>query len=470
MRNFFLSIVLLGTLFNSNAQNKINISVSNASLIATDSVQPFWFISNQHGKINKTGSFFNITELNIEQNYKTDSTANKFDYTWGGNLVAAFGKSNYFQLNQAYAGAVFKGWELKGGLFYNQVRYGGLSTTNGNLAQSQNSRPVPRIRFSTLDYKPLPFFKKWFRFKFEYEEGFLNDERYVDGAHLHHKSLYGKFIPAKSWNIYLGLEHYVMWGGTSRNENIGKLPDDFNAYIHYIFALPGNEDFPGSEQQNISGNQLGTYQFEIEKDFSGFKTSFYLSHPWEDNSGLNFRNWPDNLLGLHFYLKNDKKLVTDIVYEFTNTRQQSLKDSLYSWDENAERWRRNEVDNYYNHGIYRSGFTYQEQVMSSPLFYPVNIQDEISMGIRSNRFISHHLGAKGNITEHLYWKGMLTYMLHLGTYGKPFEPKQNQISGLINLHYKNPAFPVDLGLAAAADSNNIQGKNLGFQFTLSKAW
>lgn len=470
MFKLFLSTFLMYTFFVLNAQNKISVSVSNTSLIATDSIQPFWFISNQHGKINETGSFLNISQLNIGQKYNIDSTTNKFNYTWGGNLVGALGKSNYFQLNQAYIGLAISGWELKGGLFYNEIRFGGLSTSNGNLAQSQNSRPVPRIRFSTLDFKPLPFFKKWFRFKFEYEEGFLTDERYVDGAHLHHKSLYGKFIPSKSWNIYLGFEHYVMWGGTSQNEKIGELPDDFNAYIHYVLALPGNEDFPGTDQQNISGNQLGTYQFEIEKYFSEFKASFYLSHPWEDNSGLNWNNWPDNLLGLHVHLKNDKKLISDIVYEFTNTRQQGIKDSLYFWDENAEKWRRNEVDNYYNHSIYRSGFTYQQQVMSSPLFYPVNIEDGISMGIRSNRYMSHHAGIKGNLTQYLYWNVMLTYMLHLGTYGKPFEPKQTQTSGLLNLLYKNPDFPVDLGLAVAADSNDIKGKNLGFQFTLSKEW
>ena len=158
-----------------------------------------------------------------------------------------------------------------------------------------------------------------------------------------------------------------------------------------------------------------------------------------------------------------------MVYEFTNTRNQSLKDSLRYWDPNTGTWRTNEVDNYYNHGIYRSGFTYQKQVMSSPVFFPLNIQDDISMGIRSNRFLSHHLGVKGNLTQHLSWKGMLSYVQHLGTYGKPYDPKQNQLSGILDFGYLNPDFPVDLSFSLAADINDVEGNNLGFQFTVSKS-
>ena len=47
-----LSTFLMYTFFVLNAQNKFHVSVSNTSLTATDSMLPFWFISNQHGKIN----------------------------------------------------------------------------------------------------------------------------------------------------------------------------------------------------------------------------------------------------------------------------------------------------------------------------------------------------------------------------------------------------------------------------------
>ena len=464
---YFIVVFFFSFFYNSNAQNPVHISVSNSTFASTDSVLPFWLAANQYGKIKVSNSFLNITEFSAEQSYNSEK---KIGFTWGGHLVGALGNSSYFQLNQAFAGISFKGWELKGGRFYEETKYAGLSTTNGNLSQSQNTIPVPKIRFSTIGFIPLPFVKKWFAFRFEYEEGFLNDNRYVNGTHLHHKSLYGKIHPESSWHIQFGFEHYVMWGGISQNEKIGQLPEGWNAYWHYVLALPGGKDFPQTEQQNVSGNQLGTYQFEFLKDFQKFTTSFYLSHPWEDNSGINWHNWPDNLLGTHIYIKGNPKLITDIVYEFTNTRQQSIKDSIYVWDENAGIWKMNEYDNYYNHSIYRSGYTYQQLVMSSPLFYPVIKNNDISMGIQSNRFLSHHLGVKGDLTEFLKWKGMLTYIQHLGTYSNPYESVQKQLTGLFEVEYVNPDFPVQLGLSAGCDASNISGKNLGFRFSVAKYW
>jgi hypothetical protein len=469
MFKYFLILSVLFTFFNSKAQNPFQISVSNTTLAATDSVLPFWFIANQHGKIKSSGSFLNISEVTAGQEYN-NKPKSKLGYTWGGNLVAAIGKTNYYQVNQAFAGFSLNGWEIKGGMFYDEIRFAGLSTSNGKMAQSQNARPVPKLRFSTLGYKPLPFAQNWLSFKGEWEEGFLNDERYVDGAHLHHKSLYAKFHTASSWDIHIGFEHFVMWGGTSRDENIGKLPEGRNAYWHYVFALPGDEDFPETDQKNIAGNQLGTYQLEVVKDFSQMNLTFYLSHPWEDNSGLNWHNWPDNLLGLHLNIKNEKNLITDVVYEFTNTRQQSIRDSIYSWDETSGQWKMNEYDDYYNHGIYRSGYTYQQQVMCSPLFFPVTKSGGISMGIRSNRFFAHHLGIIGNLSEFIQWKGILTYIQQLGKYSNPYTDDEKQVSGLLEIKYVNPDFPVEIGLAAGGDATNTTGKNLGFQLSLAKKW
>lgn len=466
----YLFVLVFGFMFSiSSSQNPVQISVSNNSLVSTDSIFPFWFTANQHGKIKSSGSFLNISDFYIGQKYKTNSDL-KIGYTWGTDLIAAFGNEKYFQTNQLYAGFLFYGWEIKGGIFDDDIRYSGLSTTNGNLAQSQNTRAIPAIRFSTFGFKKFPFAKKWLSFYGEYEEGLLNDERYVDGAHLHHKSLYLKFQPAIDWNFTIGFEHFVMWGGTSRNKAIGELPDGFDDYWRYVLALPGDDNFLEYDQVNISGNQLGTYQLEVVKNFSNLTATFYLSHPFEDNSGLNWHNWPDNLLGLHLKIKKDDSFITDILYEFTNTRQQSISDSIYWFDENSGKWKMNEFDNYYNHGIYRSGFTYMQQTISSPLFFPLKLSDGISMGIRSNRFFAHHVGARGQLSKNFRWKGMLTYIQHLGTWSEPYISSQNQVSGLFEVRFAKHGFPVELGISTAADIDKNKGKNLGFNVSISKNW
>ena len=448
MMKYILVFICVFTVIIAQAQNPLHITIQNTTLAATDSVLPFWFAANRQGKIQASNSFLNVTDLYLGQVYKP-KTKTGLATTWGGNFVAAFGETNYMQVNQAFAGLSLKGWEIKGGLFYDEIRYAGLSTSNGIIGRSQNPRPHPTIRLSTMGYKPVPFLQNWLSFKGEYDEGLLNDDRYVEGAHLHHKSLYLKIEPASTWDINLGLEHFVMWGGTSPIDTIGELPG-WDHYFRYVLALPGNEDFIIYDQDNISGNQLGSYQLEVVKEFAKMKLTFYLSHPWEDNSGLNLHNWQDNILGLYLHLKKEKNWITDVLCEFTNIQQGR--------------------DSYFNHYMYRSGFTYRQQMLGSPLFYPVIISNGISMGIQSDRFFAHHLGVNGNLSEYVKWKGLLTYIQHLGTYSATYEPVQNQFSGLFEVQYINPGFPVEIGMAAGIDAGNTISNNFGIQFMVAKRW
>lgn len=474
---YFLLFLLQLTVFIVHCQTPINVLIKNTTQIASDSTLPFWFTANRHGKVKKYDSFWNISDISIGQTNKQNEEL-AVGYTWGGSLIYALGESDfYYQLNQIYAGISVKNWALTAGAFYDPICHAGLSTTNGNLARSRNARPYPMIRLSTLTYKPVPLLNDWLRFKAEYDEGILNDNRYVHNARIHHKSLYFFIQPSLSWAVHAGFEHYVMWGGTSKDEEIGKMPQNFRAYLRYITGTSGDDDFPQTDQNNVSGNQLGTYQLEAKKKIVGADITFYLSHPFEDLSGVNWRNWPDNLLGLHLHFKNKKpwrkQWLTDIVYEFTNTRQQSIRDSLYEWNETFGEWERQEEDNYFNHSIYKSGLTYHQQVMASPLFFPVLLdEDGVSnnrYALNSTRFYAHHIGFKGYLhSEHFQWKGLLTYIRHSGTYSEPFSPAREQLSGLIDLQYANPWFPVELGLSVAFDKGNVIHDNWGLEFRIAK--
>ena len=454
---YYLLLFLILTGWVSGAQNPVEFSLKNSTLAATDSLLPFWFSANQNGKIEAAGSFLNFSDLYIGQDYPAADSA--FSLTWGGNVVAALGEKNYFQVNRFFAGISFKGWELKGGMFYDAVRYAGLSTSNGNISRSHNARPYPLIRVSTRGYKLAPIFSNWLTFKAEYDEGILNDNRFVDKARMHHKSFYLRIQPAKSWEISAGLEHFVMWNGTSADEQEGRLPSGFDAYLRYIFGLKGNEDFNLNDILNVAGNQLGTWQLEAQKHFSGADVTFYVSHYFEDYSGVNWRNWRDNLLGLHIGFKVRERILNDFVYEFTNTRNQSIVGKIWQGP-----------DNYFNHGIYRSGYTYHQQVIGSPLIFPVVLRDGIARGVRSNRFFAHHLGICGKLSNYLHWKGMLTYIEHWGTYGSPYNTYRKQLSGLLEAEYINPGFPVELGLSLSADAGNTISKNGAVQFWIAKTW
>lgn len=452
----------------SGQSSRPKITVSNSTFAAWQEELPFWFWANQRGQVYANNQFLNLSVLDVYSSQKNDTA--KWQTQYGATIVGGWTENSYLLFNQAYAGIAHKGWLLKAGLYSEEIKYEGLSTTNGNLARSRNARPYPKIRFSTNGFKTLPFWNQRLAFKAEYDEGILNDNRYVKNAKLHHKSFYISLKPSDEWYFEVGAEHYVMWGGTSPDVRYGQLPEDFKSYLRYITGSMGGDNFPQTDQLNVAGNQLGTYQFKVVKTFEKSELTFYASHPFEDFSGVNFRNWPDNLLGLSFEMKDKSGFITHILYEYTNTRQQSIRDSLYEWNEAAQNWKRMPHDNYYNHGYYRSGFTYHHQMMGSPLFGPLKETDGITTGIRSNRFYAHHLGLLGNLTEFIRWKGLFTFSHHIGTWSQPYKDPHKQLSVLLQLDYTHPRLPVDLQISGAADAGNQTTDNLGVMLQVSKTF
>lgn len=458
VKKYFCLFLILTASVVVQAQNSFRTKIKNSTFAVTDSLLPFWFTANQHGTVAPSRSFLNITGISLEQFISRAPDA-PVSFTWGAELLAGLGESNYYQVNRAFAGIAAHGWELKAGLFYDETRYGGLSTTNGNLVRSENARPYPMVRFSANRFKPVPFAKYVLSFKAEYDEGLLNDERFVQNARLHHKSFYLRAVPATSWKVTAGFEHFVFWGGVSSNAQIGEMPSGLKAYLRYILGAGGGEDFPQTDQLNKAGNQLGTYQLEVEKSFPEAIVTFYLSHPFEDLSGVNLRNWPDNLLGIHIGFIEKQRLVTDLLYEFSHTMHQSIR------NENDR-----EPDSYFSHGIYRSGFTYHGMLLGSPLFIPQTDAINMVNGMASNRFFAHHMGISGAWNTTWRWKGLLTYSEQAGTVARPYDRHTKQLSGTLEVNYVQPGFPVEIGVSVAADAGSNAYRNGGISVHVSKSW
>ena len=143
---------------------------------------------------------------------------------------------------------------------------------------------------------------------------------------------------------------------------------------------------------------------------------------------------------------------------------------MYRWNIQTQEWQLLEPDNYFNNHIYRSGVTYQKMAMVSPLFFPVVNDNGISKGFESNRFIAHHFGAKGYITDEIEWKGMATYIKHLGTWRKPFNPEKRQLSTFLEIVYSGSKIPFNIGMTLAGDIASAEKDRLGFNLSLTKSW
>ena len=363
MKTLYLLIIVLISFKAFSQTSTVNASLETSGLAGSKNYLPFWFSHNQLGKFSIASNIQELTEGKLSGLIHLNK---KLTLNYGSGIVLLFAeKGSNLMFTQAFAGLSGKFLTIKAGAFADDEILGGLSGSNGNIIRSLNYRPYPMIRLSTSGYVPFLFAKNWFRFKAEYDEGLLRDKRIVYHPHLHHKSLSFQFLTGKTFRFSAGVNHYVFWGGTQPNGN--KLPESMKSYFRYILGKKGSPDFLETDRFNVAGNQLGSYLINAEKDFVNYQVQINISHPFEDRSGMELDNLPDNLYS--FYIRKNKagSLIDEFLFEFLYTKKQSGSYHLISGPGKHKRGN----DNYFNHGVYRSGYSYKGYSMGTPLFYPL---------------------------------------------------------------------------------------------------
>jgi len=467
MKFIFLLVFVFSftNLFSQNIITKANIQTT--AVAGTGDSLPFWFLQNNLGKYSKNYNVQELTEGEISGEfllsgnkrlfYGTDlailAKNNDFDLDilkihTGFNLFSGCFKTHFdAKIIQLYAGLKGKILTIKAGTFSDEEILGGLSSSNGEIVRSLNYRPYPMVRLSTSGYIPFIFAHKWFRFKAEYDEGLLHDNRVIYHPHLHHKSLDMLFLVGNSWQITAGFNHYVFWGGTSSDGE--KLPGGFSDYLRYISGSSGSSDFWIGDQINVAGDQLGSYRVTAKKDLDNYSVQFRICHLFEDNSGMRLKNWRDNLLSLYIVKKKNHTFLDEFLAEFLYTKDQS-PNSI------------NEYDNYFNHSVYRTGFSYKGFCMGDPLFYPLKTNsDGVYSGFENNRISSFNFGAKGFFTERINYKAILSYSHNFGTYGNHYDYTKKQFSSMFKISMKCRRFPLDVYANFAADFGDLLSNSLG---------
>ncbi len=262
----------------------------------------------------------------------------------------------------------------------------------------------------------------------------------MESPFIHQKNLYLKKIIDSRNSITLGIIHLAIWGGETRSH--GKQSKEFSDYLKIFFLRPGSDKDIEPERVNTLGNHLGIWDIVYETEQNEKKIRLYYQHPFEDESGARWLlNRFDGLYGLELISDNDR-FIKQFLYEYINTMNQSgsfgATDSTYGWD------------NYYNHYIYQSGWTYYNKVIGNPLFTLGSNKGSYSDGlyIVNNRIKAHHLGLMGNLTKKINYKILFTYSQNFGIFPdmekfknekKIYKFKNGLIqrSGLIQLQINN---------------------------------
>ncbi|QZE12869.1 capsule assembly Wzi family protein [Halosquirtibacter laminarini] len=371
-----------------------------------------------------------------------------------------------FALDQYFVSADYLFMRLSIGAEAPMTRYGGLSPTNGDMLMSNNARPYPKIMGSTRGYISLPFgwLKEWFSWYAEYGEGLLNDDRIVDGVNLHQKKLHGKVMTPWGLSLEVGLDDYMMWGGTSANPKYGDMTPTFKDYLNGVMGRAASSDGLMTDQMNVVGNHIGQHVFRINYQNSDFEVEGYYLHLFEDGSGKDFKNFPDGTWGLTWHRKK-KAWLDRALFEFFTTKDQS-GDVFNQEKEIGGR------DNYFNHGVYNSGWTYYGRTIGTPFMVP----RESGNGFASNRMEGYYLGLQGHLMSNLIWETRFAYWQHWGwnydnpdvSANDPNYPKSQQSYGIRMIYSMNSnfVFSVDLGLDHGEVVGDSKGALLTVQYNL----
>ena len=483
MKSFYSKILfglflILFTL-NSKAQKTKNIhyTVSVNSAISSDETLPFWLVSNKNGTV--PNSNFGSVNTSIFSNFKKSDK--DFGIAYKLNATGFIGNENNFTgyiadgnqllINEIYVRLQYKKWALVIGNKNDDINWEGLSSTNGNIVKSVNSRAYPGINFKTLEYLKLPFAKNWLSFQLNFSNYWLNDKRYVDNTNLHHASLFFKSKLSPKFELITGLDHYVQWGGTS--SVTGAQPNSFKDFTRIVLGKSGDTSTSDGDQQNALGNHLGAYLIQLNYLGKNTHLNFYYSHPFEDGSGMELQNWKDGLYGLMIDLKQPKAAISHILTEFTYTKNMSGENpSDRGYDENGIKLSGRGHDNYFNSLIYGSGWTYFGRSIGSPYFTtkPVN-ENGITEGVISgdNRFMSFNIGLKGTLKP-IHYKVMLSHVTYFGWFNQEYDPKPKQFSGFLEmtLPEKEKGLPFNISASVAFDTGTYTPVNYGGMITISK--
>lgn len=426
---------------------------------------PFWMVSNTYGKyaLSRAQAFAGI---NLERNFVHDK-----------NLGYSYGVEGFARLDNS-SGAYLHQWYVGGKLWFTRIWAGAREEVYGNqdkvlssggLLWSGNARPMPKVMIDVPEFTAVPFTFKLIEFKGGMSHGWFEDDRYVKNTWLHHKYGYVRFggwLPVK---FHYGMHHFAQWGGVSTRPDIGQLPatlEDFK-YVFLTRDRGEDPDVPWGEWFNKIGNHIGSRNFGLDVTLEQLDAGLYWQTIFEDGSGKAYRNIRDGLFGLYFKTNkgNDNRLfsIERIVFEYFNTTDQS---GTYNRDSTGYETGGN--DNYFNHGIYKYGWTIHDMTIGTPLITSPIFNDKLYTfdHIRNNKSRGVHVGLAGTFLE---IKFQLKYTCHenFGTNYHHFETSTTSHSGFLKLSH---SLKKDLQIKGylAGDISGYYGNNVGLGFSLVK--
>ncbi|MDX1463308.1 MAG: capsule assembly Wzi family protein, partial [Marinirhabdus sp.] len=418
------------------------VSEAGVFVSSSDSL-PLWFSTNNAARLGRASDLFGlagaVATYKISENSKIQGGAS---FYYRNNLPEEF------QRNQLFISFENSFVEVTLGAKKIEEKAQGLSATNMNMLWSGNSRPIPGLRIASQN--PLMVTRQ-FGVDFGIAHYELNDDRYVDDVRLHYKHLALVYNLNERNTITAKLQHFAQWGGTS--PEFGALKKDFSGFIDVFTAREAFEIGVDGEIYNAVGNHLGSYFLDYTFQNSAGRFSIYHEHVFDDGSGTALKNFPDGVWGAYFEPKSGEWLDA-LLYEYITTRNQSSK---------------TRPDNYFNNSVYRTGWTYEGNIIGLPfmLTTPRNTLSEAGITFISNALSMHHFGISGTL-KMFDWKIRSSFVQNFGGIAFPFSKTLTTTHHYFEIAYPTKnfgRFKLQTGFDTSSATNSIFGGGLHYEYS-----
>ena len=477
MKKLFLIFVLCLSAV-ANAENWQVDWYSSARMAGTaGQYMPFWSRTGEDGILPVTSS--GLMTAGADISYKS---VNDFHFDAGTAFAGVLAKNSpvnkgsvYGLVDRLYVSGGWKMLHLDLGMKPRERTLSDVSISGGNIIYSRNSRNMPGVNA----WSDWIYFEKghWVGIKGNIAHYQTIDSRYVAGAMIHNKALYVKVALGRKVDFSVGLEHWAQWGGTS--PEYGSQPTSFKDYFRVFMAGKGGEDATRSDQINVLGNHLGKECFRLDWRHQAFTMTLQYDKPFEDGSGMKYKNAPDGIWSAQFLFNDREALVTDLVVEYIQTSWQSgpAHDRPATDEEMAEQAPDSPFlgvvvlggcDNYFGNSEYRSGWTYQNRIIGLPLIIPASPDaDGVTRDIVSTRLKGCHLGVKGMVARKVPYSFKATYTTNYGVYNQSgdsfFNSNPWQVSLALEAGIGKSVLnlPIDLSVGIYGDVGELYQNSIG---------
>ena len=474
----------------ADLKREIKYTAEVGTIISSNGETPFWLRANQYGTVPLTSPIVTLRGI-ISSDYKKAITKedqyklSKFDWGYGLNIVGNVGKENQFLIPEAYVKAKYGAFEIYAGRRKEIFGLVDSTLSSGSYIWSGNALPIPKIQISTPNFVPLGITKGFLSFKGNYAHGwFENDRTDVKNFYLHQKSLYFRLgKPDWKFHFYGGFNHQVQWGGELKYPDPdklysingqGQIGSSFNDYLNVVTgrSLAGVGDTTKNginDATNRGGNHLGTVDFGFEINTDKINVLFYRQSIYEDGSLAYLNNITDGLNGISITLKkssNSKINLQKVTFEYLNTTSQGGKTGG-----EATNSRLRGQDNYFNNGVYRNGWSYNQNSIGTSFINNVSTTSLTSLFFNNTQVQAFYFGILGQVNETITTEIRLSYSKNFGSYSIPFDKSKEQFSGVIKIlkslrKYNNATAFVNV----AFDSGSLFSSSFGGYFGVKKEW